>query len=192
MKTMQLLHSTMPLWLLLLVLQVAMEASATPSHSTSQSRALPRLVRRAHDSAVRKTHSLARDLRVALGSVLPRAEPQESNGRVVYCKPGKQQVLTPPNNGNGGGGDGEGSGGGNGTSAAGGSSTRGGSGSSTRQGASTRTRSSSSQPTNTPATDSPWSLVDDHRGNSFFQGWDFFTSADPTHGERPSGQIHST
>ncbi|KAF5336903.1 hypothetical protein D9611_003443 [Ephemerocybe angulata] len=197
---MRLLNSA-PLCLLLLVLQITTETSATQSHAPR--RTLPRLVKRAHDSAVRKTHSLARDLRVAFNGVLPRAEVLENNraGRpVVYCKAGSQQVLQPPNNdgddgkGNEGSGAGEGSGG-NSTSGAGTTTTR----STTRvntsnpptstrtttrstSSSSTQASSATSQPTSTPRPESPWKLVNNYQGNTFFQGWDFFTGDDPTHG----------
>lgn len=166
-----------PLCLLLLVLQAVTEISATPSNGNT--RALPRLVRRAHESAVRRTHSLARDIRVAFGRVLPRAETDSDNGgRVVYCKPGgKQTVLDGPKNGGG-----EGSGSGIGSSGNS-TSTSAPQGSSSSRGSSTRTRSSTSaaQPTAT-AVDSPWRLTNSYQGDTFFQGWDFFTSPDPTHG----------
>jgi len=39
---------------------------------------------------------------------------------------------------------------------------------------------SSSVPTATPT--SPWILANSYQGNNFFDGWDFFTASDPTHG----------
>ena len=135
----------------------AAEISATPSNGNTK--ALPRLVRRAHESAMRRTHSLARDLRVAFGRVLPRAETDDStsnNGRVVYCKPGNQGVLDGPKTG---GGEGSGSGIGSGGNS---TSTAGPQGTSSSRGSSTRTRTSTSaQPTAT-AVDSPWRLTNSY------------------------------
>lgn len=157
--------STLPLCLILLVLQVAAGdvSATTPSSNGVGQRVLPRLVKRAHDSAVRRTHSLARDLRVALGSVLPRAETPAlmNDGRaVVYCKTGGSQgVLKPPTDeGNGENGDGSEGSEANSTVASGPtSSTRGGGGGAAT---STRTRSSTSQPQ--PTQESPWRLTNSY------------------------------
>jgi hypothetical protein len=51
----------------------------------------------------------------------------------------------------------------------------------------TRTRTPTSHPTKastslSPTATSPWKLIDSHSGSNFFDGWDFDTGADPTHG----------
>ena len=57
------------------------------------------LVRRTVDGiqleAARRTHSLAKDLRIAFGGILPRAVSSSSQTRnVVYCKPAKQAPVS--------------------------------------------------------------------------------------------------
>jgi len=41
---------------------------------------------------------------------------------------------------------------------------------------------SGSTPTPTPTSPSPWILANSYQGNNFYDGWDFFTGSDPTHG----------
>jgi hypothetical protein len=117
---------------------------------------VPRVLNSLHQNAARQTHNLAQDLRVAFRSILvPRADADQ---HVVYCKPGKQAPS--------GGGT---SGSGNATTSASGTS---------RPPTSTSSNAGSS-PT---ASSSPWNLVNSYQGSNFFDGWDFFTGADPTDG----------
>ncbi|KAJ3513119.1 hypothetical protein NLJ89_g3130 [Agrocybe chaxingu] len=127
---------------------------------------VPGAIHSLHRRAVRHTHSLARDLRVAFGGILlPRAEESEQK-RVVYCKPTKQTTFGTPDTGTSSGNDT--------TIVAGSSTSRG-------RPSSTGSSALPSGTTTVPAT-SPWKLLDSHEGNSFFDGWDFFTAPDPTHG----------
>lgn len=126
------------------------------------------LVRRAVDSiqleAARRTHSLARDLRIVFGGIMPRAVSSSQPGHVVYCKPARQVPLSV---GSGGVGTR------NGTSTLIiGTRTQ-----TTSRPTSTKTGSSSS-----PSVTSPWKLIDSRSGSNFFDGWNFFTGSDPTHG----------
>lgn len=127
------------------------------------------LVRRAidglHLEASRRTHSLAKDLRVAFGGIFPRAVSSSQQGHVVYCKPARQVPLSPGSSG--------------------GSEYNHTSTSMSIIG--TRTRTPTSHPTKastslSPTATSPWKLIDSHSGSNFFDGWDFDTGADPTHG----------
>lgn len=54
-----------------------------------------------HITAFRKTHSLAKDLRVALNSILPRAVSSSQQKHVVYCKPAKQAPYSAGSSGGG-------------------------------------------------------------------------------------------
>ncbi|EAU92620.1 endo-1,3(4)-beta-glucanase [Coprinopsis cinerea okayama7 len=172
----------LPVYLLLVVAQgiTFAEAIATPGPSPKPAAHLPRLVRRAHASAVQKTHSLARDLRVAFGSVLPRSLDEGSaNKRVVYCKSsGKQRPFEDKGSQNNNPGDD------NDDPTDSSSTPTGSQGSATRSSTSTRTRASTDTPSQpTPQIpDSPWRLTNSYEGRTFFEGWDFFTTADPTHG----------
>jgi hypothetical protein len=147
------LTSILPISLILLAIEPA-EAS---QHT---------LVRRAFDSfhgeAARQTHSLARDLRVAFGEILPRSLSSSPEPRHVYCKKGRPQApFSYPGN-----------------------STTGGGGSTTRS-RPTSTKGSkppanTGAPPNVPS--SPWKLIESHQGSNFYDGWDFFTGGDPTKG----------
>ncbi|KDR85293.1 hypothetical protein GALMADRAFT_234074 [Galerina marginata CBS 339.88] len=123
---------------------------------------VPRVLDSLHRNAARKTHNLAKDLRVAFGGILvPRADLSQ---HVVYCKPGKQVTF------------------GSGTS-----TTVGSSGNATASASGTRHPTSTSSklgssPTPTSPASSPWRLVNSYQGSNFFDGWDFFTGGDPTEG----------
>jgi len=133
------------------------------------------LVRRTVDGiqleAVRRTHSLAKDLRIAFGGILPRAVSPSSQPRnVVYCKPAKQAPVT---------------------AVPGGATVKHGnatiSASIIGTGTITVTRTTNRPTTKTgsspsPTVTSPWSLLESHSGSTFFDGWGFDTFADPTHG----------
>ncbi|KAK0198988.1 endo-1,3(4)-beta-glucanase [Armillaria mellea] len=143
---MLLLH-VLPVYLVVLIL----------SHDVSAS-----LVSRVHDVALRHTKSIARDLRLAFGSVLISQQPQGLQTRLTYCKAGSSN-----NNNTGSGGD-------NGNNSSGGSSRSGTS--------STRTASTSSASATASSFSSPYNLVESHAGTDFFNGWTFWTLADPTKG----------
>ncbi|RDB28980.1 putative glycosidase C21B10.07 [Hypsizygus marmoreus] len=157
--------TSLPIGLVLLV------ATASPSSASL----VPRAIHKIHGAAVRHTKSLARDLRVAFGGVLV-AQPNTQSTHAVYCKQGKSGTF--PVGGNIGGS-------GNNTdsvssSRASGSSSRA-PGSTTRTSSGTKT-STGAKPTDTASASSPWKLTQSHEGNSFYDGWDFFTGSDPTHG----------
>ncbi|TFK30713.1 endo-1,3(4)-beta-glucanase [Coprinopsis marcescibilis] len=177
----------LPVYLLLLIIQEIVLSEAASSIPASQSKPrLPRLVRRAHVNAIQKTRSLARDLRVAFGHVLPRSEEGPDN-QVVYCKSGQQVLVRKKGSG---GKTNEGNSPTTGDGNTGNNSTIFSNfpSSSTRSGGSTRS-STSARVSETPAPSSPpqppsspWRLTDSYEGRTFFQGWDFFTAGDPTHG----------
>jgi len=101
------------------------------------------LVRRVVDglqiTAARKTHNLAKDLRVAFDSILPRAVSSSQPRHVVYCKPARQAPFSP----------------GGGTNKTSVSLTR--TGSTTRRPTSTQVGSSP-----TPTATSSWRLLESH------------------------------
>ncbi|KAH6916775.1 endo-1,3(4)-beta-glucanase [Coprinopsis sp. MPI-PUGE-AT-0042] len=178
------MHSflALPIYLLLLILpgSILADAVATePIRAPKLTSRLPKLVRRVHASAAKRTHSLARDLRVAFGHLIPRDVDDEYNKRpVVYCKAGGQTVLQNPNDDSGDDGGNEPE-----SNPEGGNSTGGGSSATAARPSSTRTssRPPQSSPTSS-STSSPWGLTNSYAGTSFLDGWTFFTSADPTHG----------
>jgi len=113
-------------------------------------------VRDIHQRAV---HNLARDLRTAFGGFLvPRASGDIQH--VVYCKRGNQSPFV----------NGDGVSGNVSTTTSGGTSHP------------TTTTQSGSKPTATTTPTSPWKLANSYQGDNFYDGWDFFTSPDPTHG----------
>jgi len=123
----------------------------------------PALVRRAvdglHMEAARRTRSLARDLRTAFGGILPRAGSSSQQGHAMYCKLASQVPLR----------------------SEGGSSnhTSTPTGTKTTIGRPSSTKTGSGSP---PTSSSSWKLIESHSGSNFFDGWDFFTEGDPTHG----------
>lgn len=159
-----LLRRALPLSLLLFI-----GSNPTPSFAEPSSNILPRAIHKLHGAAVKHTKSFARDLRVALGAVLVAA-PQDQLQHVVYCKPQSTKTNT----------EGGISGGGNGTSSAvPGSSTKGGS---TSKPTSTGSASSGMSPAATSVPASPWKLTQSSSGQSFFNGWTWYTDPDPTNG----------
>ncbi|KAF9056457.1 concanavalin A-like lectin/glucanase domain-containing protein [Panaeolus papilionaceus] len=147
----------LPISLLLLTAELA---SASKSHSL-----VPRFIHDIHQTAVKRTHTLASDIRTAFNGILLPRDVSSVPARAVYCKPQKQAPLN-----NGGGGN-------NGTQ---GPFPTGTSGSSSRS--TTRTRTQSNPSPTAPVAASPWKLIDSHQGDDFFDGWDFFTLPDPTQG----------
>ncbi|KAJ7456513.1 concanavalin A-like lectin/glucanase domain-containing protein [Mycena latifolia] len=120
------------------------------------------LLKRASGFATRQTKSLARDLRVAFGGVLPRSEAQH----VIYCKSSASALS--------GSGSGSGSSSGANSSAGSGGTA---SGSSTKKGSATASGSAASA-----TASSVWHLTQSYSGSDFFDGWDFWDTSDPTHG----------
>jgi len=110
-------------------------------------------VNKAHRRALRRSSGLARDLRTALGGL--RVE--QRSVQQMYCVSGSGSGLTASND----------------TGLSGG-------GVSVPSGTATGTAATASSTSSVAA--SPWKLVQGYEGNSFFSGWDFFTQADPTHG----------
>lgn len=132
-----------------------------------------------HQKAIWHTHNLAQDLRVAFGTVLISRANVESSDHVVYCKSGSQGPFSSSE--------------GNATSSASPTESTGSAGKAT-------STSAGSSPTSTSTSAaSPWNLVESHvrlpvspmicftertlqQGQDFFNGWSFFTGADPTNG----------
>ncbi|KAJ7212052.1 concanavalin A-like lectin/glucanase domain-containing protein [Mycena pura] len=123
------------------------------------------VLKRASDFAARQTRSLARDLRVAFGGVLPRSD---SAQHVIYCK-------NPVSAGALAGDDSSGSA----SSAGSGSTSANASKSSTKKGAVAGTATGSGAATTAT---SAWHLTQSYAGSNFFDGWDFWDTDDPTHG----------
>ncbi|PCH33206.1 glycoside hydrolase family 16 protein [Wolfiporia cocos MD-104 SS10] len=139
--------------------------SVTPSNASLFARGPERLLRgvsSAHRRAVERSAALAKDLRRALSGVLVEQAVSDTAVQHVYCISGTS--LT-----------------GNGSSSSDGSDSGGGSGSSPAKGSGTATASGSS-PSSTSTSSSPWKLKQAYQGNSFFDGWSFFTASDPTDG----------
>ncbi|KAF7306514.1 GH16 domain-containing protein [Mycena indigotica] len=122
--------------------------------------------KRASTFAARHTKSLARDLRVAFGGILPRDSASNAQ-HVIYCK------NSPPSGVLGSGSNSD-SGVGSGSSLS--SGVRSGPASTTKKG-STPTGSAKG-----PSATSPWQLTQSYAGSNFFDGWDFWDTDDPTHG----------
>lgn len=116
------------------------------------------------NTAQRHTKRFARDLRVAFGAVLVSQNDIISDGtpqRVVYCKSAAGGGALSSNDTSGGAAGGTSSASATATATAGSSTTSG----STKSG-----------------TVSPFTLVDSHSGNGFFDAWSFWTTGDPTNG----------
>ncbi|KAI0090040.1 concanavalin A-like lectin/glucanase domain-containing protein [Irpex rosettiformis] len=132
-----------------------------------------RIASKAHRHAARRSAGLARDLRLSFQGLLaeqPQGAQSVANSR-VYCvnSPG---LSSNTNN--------------NDTSPAIGNATTvisGPSFTSSSGGKASGTASSGrASATASSAPSSPWKLKQSYQGNSFFNGWDFFTGADPTNG----------
>lgn len=104
----------------------------------------------AHKVAIKRSSSLARDLRTALNGVLV-AQPGSAPTQNAYCVSSGGGGVIVSN--------------GNGTSSPSGTST-----------------ATSFQPVTTSVPPSPWKPIATYSGSSFFDGWTFFTAADPTNG----------
>ena len=135
----------LPIHLLLFLLNLMpSQGYSTPSHA----------IKRLHNTAIRRSAGLARDLRIALQPILVVKTTNGSSSSNVYC-------ITSKSSKNPGGGNRNGTGNGSNTTRGSATSTAGGA---------------------VPTQTSPWTLIESHQGNNFFDGWDFWTGDDPTHG----------
>jgi len=146
----------LPIYLFLLLLDFSLYIPGVHS-----SNVFSRAIRTTHRIAARHTKDIARDLRLAFGAVLISDPKQNQLGliseRSVYCSVA-------------GNGLGSGTGSGSGTSNSSGS------------GSTSSSTSSASASPSASAISTPWKLVEEHNGSDFFEGWTFFTAADPTDG----------
>src|ERR1700710_2556388 len=110
----------------------------------------------AHKVAVKHSAGLARDLRVAFGGVLI-AQPtsSSSSNENVYCVSSSGIGVSVPSSNQTG---------------------------STHSSSPTGTATGSATPSSTGVASSSWKAVQNYTGQTFFNGWDFFTTADPTNG----------
>lgn len=155
-----------------------------------------RTVGHLHRRAAKHSAGLARDLRLTFGSVMVKQQPVGTSK--VYCVsssslgngtsltgPGSPNTTSPavppPSSSQST----------NSTSSSRPSSSIG----ATTRGSPTPSPSASPSPpgNSSPPPSSPWKLAQSYSGNSFFDGWDFFTGGDPTHGQvtfvdQPTGQ----
>lgn len=109
----------------------------------------------AHKVAVKHSAGLARDLRVAFGNVLATQSTSSSNEN-VYCVSSNGIGVSVPAS----------------------SSSNHSSSSPT----STATGTGAAASSSSTVASSPWKVAQSYTGQTFFNGWDFFTSADPTNG----------
>ncbi|KAI0638975.1 concanavalin A-like lectin/glucanase domain-containing protein [Trametes polyzona] len=165
------LNAHLPVLALLLANSVPADANLLARSSES----ILNAVNRAHRRAAKRSTGLAKDLRRAFSGMLFEQELVATNPQRVYCVSGSS--LTNSNaNGNSGS---------NGTSDS--SSSASPSGSSPARSSGTAQHSSTaSGPAPTggsgSSASSPWKLFKSYQGETFFDGWDFFTAGDPTHG----------
>ncbi|KAJ7102408.1 glycoside hydrolase family 16 protein [Mycena belliarum] len=103
------------------------------------------LIKRASGFAARQTKSLARDLRVAFGGVLPRSDAQH----VIYCKGSAGALAQAASSG-------------------------------AASGTTKKPTATGTAPGLTAT--SAWHLTQAYAGANFFDGWEFWDTADPTHG----------
>ncbi|KAH8101373.1 concanavalin A-like lectin/glucanase domain-containing protein [Cristinia sonorae] len=145
-----------------LPLILSLVATAAPSSAESN------LLSRLHRRAIKHSSGFARDLRLTFNGVRSEQPPALANAR-VYC-------VSSPNSGLG---DPPAIPSPNPTSPA-----QPANGTSTRGSSSPSSSGSSAAPTGGASLPpSPWKLLQSYQGKSFFDGWDFFTGADPTHGQ---------
>jgi len=144
-------------FLFFLLVTAPITTSATPSHA----------IKRIHNLALKHSAGFARNLRLALKPVLVAQSDGEQ--KKFYC-------IHKPNSQAGG-------------AASGGTSNGTFSSIPTSTGIRTSTAGTSATSTRTPANPNPtqapasrFRLVEKHEGKNFFNGWDFFTAPDPTHG----------
>ncbi|PIL30890.1 hypothetical protein GSI_07059 [Ganoderma sinense ZZ0214-1] len=153
-------------------------ATAVPSDANLFARgtqSLARTANRLHHRAAKRSAGLARDLRRAFSGMYYQQELAETGGsQRVYCV---NNANAPPaaSNGTGSSGSQSSPSGSNGTAAS--TSAR-----ASSSGTAKHASSTAASPSSTSPASSPWKLAKSYQGNSFFDGWDFFTGDDPTHG----------
>ena len=118
------------------------------------------LISRAHKMAIKHSTGLARDLRLAFAGILV-SDPQSSPSQKAYC------VSSPSIS--------------NSSLTSGNTSSWAHPSSSVTHGKAspTSTKSSTATPSAPP---SPWKPISTYSGSTFFNGWSFWNTADPTHG----------
>ncbi|KAK0211736.1 glycoside hydrolase family 16 protein [Armillaria fumosa] len=120
-------------------------------------------VSRVHDVAFRRTKNIARDLRLAFGTLLVSQQTQiVPQIQLTYCSIGSSNSSD--------------------SNYRGGSSGNIRGGSATSQASSTRTASTGGASATASSFSSPYTLVEYHNGTDFFSGWTFWTTSDPTNG----------
>lgn len=135
-----------------IVLVIATTLALAP-HSAFATATRSSLISRAHKIAVRHSTGLARDLRVAFGGILV-SEPQSNSEQKAYCVSASST---------------------NDSSLPISSSTT------LANGHVSPSTTTSSAPT-ASVSSSPWKPVSTYSGSTFFNGWSFYTAADPTDG----------
>lgn len=143
---------------LLFLLSVSISEATLFSRSASL---VSTTANRAHHAAIRRSAGLARDIRAALGFFIEQRAVSSPVNRAVYCVANQAVLPLPAVSNSGGNHTGHSSGG----------------ISATRSGSVTSTSTST-----TPSASSAWTLTQTYQGNTFFNGWSFWNTADPTHG----------
>ncbi|KAL4068247.1 glycoside hydrolase family 16 protein [Scleroderma yunnanense] len=136
-----------------LVLATALALAPQPTYATHAS-----LISRAHKIAVKHSTGLARDLRLAFGGILV-SDPQSSPSQKAYCVSSSSFSNSSLSSGT--------------------------SSSFTHPSSSvspTGTKSSTSATASASVSSSPWKPISTYSGSTFFNGWSFWDTADPTHG----------
>ncbi|OBZ78987.1 putative glycosidase C21B10.07 [Grifola frondosa] len=150
------MHFHLPLLLFLLVTVVPSDAGLLAQGSDS----LVHAAHFAHRRAIKRSTGLAQDLRRAFaGILLDQPSSSGTTGR-VYCV--SVSGLSSNNTSSTGSGSN-----GTATSVSSGSAA---------------SASGTSSSGSSGGSSSPWKLIQSYQGSNFFDGWDFFADADPTHG----------
>ncbi|KAI0662407.1 concanavalin A-like lectin/glucanase domain-containing protein [Cubamyces menziesii] len=137
---------------------------------------LMKAAKRVHRRAAKRSAGLAKDLRRAFNGMLFQQQLDTSNPQQVYCVSGGGLKSSSGSSDTGS----NGTSGSSPASSASGSASAGSSG--TAKHSSTASGSASSPSPTGSASSSPWKLFKSYQGETFFDGWDFFTADDPTHG----------
>ncbi|KAI0666251.1 concanavalin A-like lectin/glucanase domain-containing protein [Trametes maxima] len=159
---MRLVNLHLPILLFLLANTAPSDAGLLARSSES----LMRAANRVHHRAAKRSAGLAKDLRRAFSGMLFEQELASNGPQRVYCVPGSSLTN------------------GSSTSPASDSPSASGSGSAGSSGTAkhSSTASSPAPTSSSGASSSPWKLFQSYQGETFFDGWDFFTGDDPTHG----------